>query len=114
MSRPTSRPRVVGGTALDVRGRQHAAAAEDPGLLEAEVENSSQPLAKASSEASALRQLRELRSADRLLDPSGASRGWRSPPLGDLDSPARMLADFHVRWERTDNLAEVARRELLP
>jgi hypothetical protein len=44
-------------------GDQHAAAAEDAGLLEAEVENSSQPLAKASIEASALRQLRELRSA---------------------------------------------------
>lgn len=65
--------------ALTCVGDQHAAAAEDAGLLEAEVENSSQPLAKASIEASALRQLRELRSADRLLDPSVASRGWRSP-----------------------------------
>lgn len=80
VSRPTSRASCYWWPrALTYVGDQHAAAAEDAGLLEAEVENSSQPLAKASSEASALRQLRELRSADRLLDPSVASRGWRSP-----------------------------------
>lgn len=80
VSRPTSRASCYWWPrALTCVGDQHAAAAEDAGLLEAEVENSSQPLAKASSEASALRQLRELRSADRLLDPSVASRGWRSP-----------------------------------
>jgi hypothetical protein len=80
VSRPTSRASCYWWPrALTCVGDQHATAAEDAGLLEAEVENSSQPLAKASSEASALRQLRELRSADRLLDPSVASRGWRSP-----------------------------------
>lgn len=80
VSRPTSRASCYWWPrALTCVGDQHAAAAEDAGLLEAEVENSSQPLAKASIEASALRQLRELRSADRLLDPSVASRGWRSP-----------------------------------